>query len=81
MVRAPRYPHVYGGRTGRSGLPEISGRAFWVFYISGFQEYNPYSYSKFRVPAISSLGLGKIRVPAIINHTQEYMTGGHQTKS
>jgi hypothetical protein len=25
-------------RTGRSGLPEISGRVFWVFYISGFQQ-------------------------------------------
>jgi hypothetical protein len=31
------------GRTGRSGLPEISGRAFRVFYISGFQQLNPYS--------------------------------------
>jgi hypothetical protein len=41
------------GRTGRSGLPEISGRAFRVFYISGFQQLNPYSYPKFRVPVIS----------------------------
>jgi hypothetical protein len=24
-----------GSRAGRSGLPDISGRAFWVFYISG----------------------------------------------
>jgi hypothetical protein len=40
-------------RTGRSGLPEISGRAFRVFYISGFQQLNPYSYPNFRVPVIS----------------------------
>jgi hypothetical protein len=32
------WPHSsVTGRTGRSGLPEISGRVFWVFYISGFQ--------------------------------------------
>jgi hypothetical protein len=40
-----------------------------------------FEYPQFRVPANLALGLGKIRVPAIINHTQEYMTGGQQTKS
>jgi hypothetical protein len=31
------YAEMYNGaRAGRSGLPDISGRAFRVFYISGF---------------------------------------------
>jgi hypothetical protein len=29
---------VHADRTGHSGLPEILGRAFWFFYILGFQQ-------------------------------------------
>jgi hypothetical protein len=67
-------------RTGRSGLPKISGRVFWVFLfrVSNSRtrtRTRTFGYPQFRVPAISGLGLGKIRVPAIINHTRDiYMT-------
>ena len=40
-------------QAGHSGLPEISGRAFRVFNISGFQQLNPNSSPKFRVPVSS----------------------------
>jgi hypothetical protein len=55
-------------RTGRSGLPEISGRVFWVFLfrVSNSRtrtRTQTFGYPQFRVPAISGLGLGKIRVP------------------
>jgi hypothetical protein len=33
-----RGPSAVPARTGHSGLPEISGRVFWVFHISGFQQ-------------------------------------------
>jgi hypothetical protein len=40
-------------QAGRSGLPEILGRAFRVFNISGFQHLNPNSNPKFQIPVIS----------------------------
>jgi hypothetical protein len=61
-------PEGVAGRTGRSGLPEILGRVFWIFLfrVSNSRtrtRTRTFGYPQFRVPAISGLGLGKIRVP------------------
>jgi hypothetical protein len=44
---------IASAQAGHSSLPEISGRAFRVFNISGFQQLNLNSSPKFRVPVIS----------------------------
>jgi hypothetical protein len=61
-------------QAGHSGLPEISGRAFRVFNISGFQQLNPNSSPKFRVPVISGtsnygFGFGYPQTPDITKYS------------
>ena len=58
------------GMAGRSGYPNISGRVFRAFKISGFENWNPKFADKnqnptFRVPEISGSGSGKPEPPEL----------------
>jgi hypothetical protein len=50
---------------------------FRVFNSRTRTRTQTFGYPQFRVPAISGLGLGRIRVPGIINHTQDYKSTRH----
>jgi hypothetical protein len=59
---------VVEGRTGHSGIPEISGWAVRVLNNSGIQEANPNSTRFFRVPENSDIkktgsGSGNLQLP------------------
>jgi hypothetical protein len=59
---------LYVARTGHSGIPENSGRNFWVLKNSGIQQSNPnltrfFGYPKIRVLKKSGSGSGNLQLP------------------